>query len=542
MINAEVQLLDSHVQAQIARILEIELSYLQNELNSIITASSLIGSAVFFALNLAEPSASHQDLSTVYQTIMIGCASFTEVTAMLTLCSAMFLNLWGANDALRTKTVAALTKAVNSMRCERINTMRLFIITVFGFLVTAVTLSMLYWHRYAFWLSLGIISTGMIGIYFMYRRTQALFSRAPPIFGFFRRDEETDRSRTYTQSDRSRTYTTSYETDPSQSYDGSYASRTSTEMDVDTSGHMLKHSMPGPNGHYRGNSQPQYLPGYDTRQQVYENHGNMPYPKNVNTGGTWASRFRGKKILTASYFNSSGNSNNTAASGGEPVRVAEQATLYAETQDDAGGPRRRKGKASADAEGVATVTLISATGVDSDSGGAGVSHAADAVVRSPAGEIVSPMHGDRENEHKTRQRVQQQQQTASKMSGWLTRRAKPKGLLGGSGRWELSYFRLTLTAIRFFKTTESTGPSSNMQGEIDLSKERVQCVVVRSDASSNPGGGSDFNILVGAKLTLQLRADSVEEMQRWCDAITETAANACSGRTDDGLGAPLLTR
>ena len=110
MINAEVQLLDSHVQAQIARILEIELSYLQNELNSIITASSLIGSAVFFALNLAEPSASHQDLSTVYQTIMIGCASFTEVTAMLTLCSAMFLNLWGANDALRTKTVAALTK------------------------------------------------------------------------------------------------------------------------------------------------------------------------------------------------------------------------------------------------------------------------------------------------------------------------------------------------------------------------------------------------------------------------------------------------
>ena len=82
MISAEVQLLDSHVQAQIARILELELSYLQNELNSIITASSLIGSAVFFALNLAEPNASYRDLSTIYQTIMIGCASVTASRTM----------------------------------------------------------------------------------------------------------------------------------------------------------------------------------------------------------------------------------------------------------------------------------------------------------------------------------------------------------------------------------------------------------------------------------------------------------------------------
>ena len=82
MIRAEVQLLDSHVQAQISRILELELSYLQRELNSIITATGLMGSAVFLSMNLCEPNQAHRDLSTPYQTIMVGCAGFTEVVAI----------------------------------------------------------------------------------------------------------------------------------------------------------------------------------------------------------------------------------------------------------------------------------------------------------------------------------------------------------------------------------------------------------------------------------------------------------------------------
>ena len=52
MITAEVQLLDSSVQSRIARILELELTYLQNELNNVSTQAALIGSASFFALNM----------------------------------------------------------------------------------------------------------------------------------------------------------------------------------------------------------------------------------------------------------------------------------------------------------------------------------------------------------------------------------------------------------------------------------------------------------------------------------------------------------
>ena len=70
MISAEVQLLDARVHAQIARILEIELSYLQNELNTIITASSVIGMAAYITLNFAEPDSSMKDLNLVSQTIM----------------------------------------------------------------------------------------------------------------------------------------------------------------------------------------------------------------------------------------------------------------------------------------------------------------------------------------------------------------------------------------------------------------------------------------------------------------------------------------
>ena len=42
MITAEVQLLDSAVLARIARILEIELTYLQNELNTVSTQAALV--------------------------------------------------------------------------------------------------------------------------------------------------------------------------------------------------------------------------------------------------------------------------------------------------------------------------------------------------------------------------------------------------------------------------------------------------------------------------------------------------------------------
>ena len=37
------------------------------------------------------------------------------------------------------------------------------------------------------------------------------------------------------------------------------------------------------------------------------------------------------------------------------------------------------------------------------------------------------------------------------------------------GKWELSYFRLGSTAIRFYKSTETSDPAC-LQGEVDLVK------------------------------------------------------------------------
>jgi hypothetical protein len=193
MIAAEVQLLDANVQAQISRILELELKYIQNELKSIITAASLIASTVFFAIIMGEPpyemrngvrvEHGYRDLDLFDQTAMVGMASLTIVLATMTLCSATFLNLWGANEALRTKTTASLTKAVDEMRRERIITMRIFILTVFFYQMTGIWLCKVFWHPYAFYTGCTIFTAGYFAMYYMYRRTRNLFERAPPIFG-----------------------------------------------------------------------------------------------------------------------------------------------------------------------------------------------------------------------------------------------------------------------------------------------------------------------------------------------------------------------
>jgi hypothetical protein len=183
MISAEVQLLESNVQANMSVILELELKYLQNELNSIILSVSLLGSTVFFTLVMGEPTSTHLDLSLTDQTITVGIASFTLVLAMMTLCSAIFLNLWGANECLRTKNISELTKAVDSMRRERIVTMRIFILTVFFFLQTAIWMTKLYWVPVAFYVGCSILVVGHMALYYLYRRTRGLFVCAPPIFG-----------------------------------------------------------------------------------------------------------------------------------------------------------------------------------------------------------------------------------------------------------------------------------------------------------------------------------------------------------------------
>jgi hypothetical protein len=122
MIGAEVNLVDATAQATVARILELELTYIQNELKTVSTQVAVIATASFFALMLNEPPSSHQSLNYNTQAVMISAASLTTVFACMTLCTSMFLNMWGANDALRTKNVSMLTDAVSSMRwCSRLS-------------------------------------------------------------------------------------------------------------------------------------------------------------------------------------------------------------------------------------------------------------------------------------------------------------------------------------------------------------------------------------------------------------------------------------
>ena len=207
MIHAEVQLLDANVQAQISHILELELKYLQNELKTIITAILLLASTVFMGYIMGEPPFEDRpwrenstplwpndpicfehcphgwrDLDTFDQVMMVGFTSITIVLSMMTLCSAMFLNLWGANQALRVKTIAELTKAVDAIRRERILTMRFFFFTVINHQMTAIWMIKLYWHIYAFYTGSFVLCLGYFALYFMYHRTRSLFDRAPPIF------------------------------------------------------------------------------------------------------------------------------------------------------------------------------------------------------------------------------------------------------------------------------------------------------------------------------------------------------------------------
>ena len=196
MIGAEVNLLDSSVQARIARILEIELSYIQNELKTVSTQVAVIATACFFAIMLNEPKSSHRSLDPKIQAVMISAASLTIVLSCLTLCSSMFLNMWGANDALRTKTVSMLTDAVSAVRSgfsihfklpfyfaivcrrERISTLRLFTFSVVMFMVTGMLLSWLYWNAAAGILGTLVFTFGLVGVAYIYCRTKRLFKYA----------------------------------------------------------------------------------------------------------------------------------------------------------------------------------------------------------------------------------------------------------------------------------------------------------------------------------------------------------------------------
>ena len=202
---ASVQDLKANTQARVANILELELTYLQNELNTISTQAALLGGAAFAAIctnqkdSFRDPTSQlnfEEDYQFGYEDVyhkywikimllpvlMNFAASVTVVLSALTVCSAMFLNLWGANDALRTKTISALTKVINSIRTERIQTLRLFTVSVVTFLLTGIFECWLMWSDIGAIIASSVFTIGLFWLYKTYFRIKSLFCHTPPLF------------------------------------------------------------------------------------------------------------------------------------------------------------------------------------------------------------------------------------------------------------------------------------------------------------------------------------------------------------------------
>jgi hypothetical protein len=209
MITAETILLDSNTQAQIADILEMELSYLKNELSTTSTQAAIIAGTAFGCLCVPQldgygaqravgPGGDPSDQPvipgialdglrgwwhTLYVGLYIQMASLTITLSALTICSAMFLYMWGSNEALRCETIEALRDTVSSVRSERIFTLRLFTLSIGSLLATLCLLAWVNWNEWASLICTFNVIVGLCSMRWMYIRTINKFSHTPVLFG-----------------------------------------------------------------------------------------------------------------------------------------------------------------------------------------------------------------------------------------------------------------------------------------------------------------------------------------------------------------------
>ena len=143
MINADVRLLEHDVKRSQARILEHELVYLQEQMNSIATQATLLATLVCYTFNNQDFTGKERgDLTQIVFCLFGGTAS---LCAFLTIFCAVFVTLWGSTEALRAMNEAHLRKAVVTFREERDFCVRLFVYTIVCSVCSVATVGFLYW-------------------------------------------------------------------------------------------------------------------------------------------------------------------------------------------------------------------------------------------------------------------------------------------------------------------------------------------------------------------------------------------------------------
>ena len=197
MITAETNLLDSDAQCQIASILEMELSYLRNELDNVSTQAAIIFGVGFAAICVPQLDGYGAQViatngivddglrgwwQTIYVAIYMFFASLTCALSAVVICSSMFLTNWGSNEALRTKRIEDLTQTITSIRHERILTLRIFTISMATTIATLLLLAWVNWNEWASMLCTINALLGLVTVRWLYYRTKGLFRHSPPLF------------------------------------------------------------------------------------------------------------------------------------------------------------------------------------------------------------------------------------------------------------------------------------------------------------------------------------------------------------------------
>jgi hypothetical protein len=188
MIAADVRLLEHDVKMVQAEILEHELTYLQDQLNSIATQATLLAGMVFFTFNI---QMSHmQEAPIVIQMSTCIAAPLALIFALATLTSAVFVSMWGSSEALRSKNEAHLRSAIVTFREERDFTVRLFCYALGMTVISIMTVGFLYWGWFAAVLIVMLMAATLWGLFIVYSRIKARFILCPTIFpdGFLHDD------------------------------------------------------------------------------------------------------------------------------------------------------------------------------------------------------------------------------------------------------------------------------------------------------------------------------------------------------------------
>jgi hypothetical protein len=188
MIAADVRLLEHEVKAVQAQILEHELTYLTDQLNSIATQSTLLAALVFFTFNI---QMSHmQEAPIVIQLATCIAGPIALVFSLATLTSAVFVSMWGCSEALRSKNEAHLRSAIVTFREERDFTVRLFCYALGTTVISTMTVGFLYWGWFAAVLIVMLMAATAWGLFIIYSRIKARFILCPTIFpdGFLHDD------------------------------------------------------------------------------------------------------------------------------------------------------------------------------------------------------------------------------------------------------------------------------------------------------------------------------------------------------------------